>query len=349
MISSRGYAAMTAKGALVPFDFERRDPEPNDVVIEILYCGICHSDIHQVREEWGPSHFPLVPGHEIIGRVVRTGQAVQKFKTGDVVGVGVFVDSCRECAECRSGNEHFCVKIPVWTYNYEDPRHGGFTYGGYSNNIVVHEDYVLRIPDGLDLAAAAPLLCAGITTYSPLRHWKVGPGMKVGIVGLGGLGHMALKFSRALGASHIVQFTTSPNKREDALRLGAHEVVLSRDERAVMAHAGTFDFILDAVSANHDMNVLLTLLKRDGHLVMVGLPSEPLAIGAFPLISGRKSLAGSMIGGIQETQEMLDFCAEKKITADIELIPIQKVNEAYERTIRADVKYRFVIDLASLK
>lgn len=349
MISSRGYAAMTAKGALVPFDFERRDPEPNDVVIEILYCGICHSDIHQVREEWGPSHFPLVPGHEIIGRVVRTGPAVQKFKTGDVVGVGVFVDSCRECAECRSGNEHFCVKIPVWTYNYEDPRHGGFTYGGYSNNIVVHEDYVLRIPDGLDLAAAAPLLCAGITTYSPLRHWKVGPGMKVGIVGLGGLGHMALKFSRALGASHIVQFTTSPNKREDALRLGAHEVVLSRDERAVMAHAGTFDFILDAVSANHDMNVLLTLLKRDGHLVMVGLPSEPLAIGAFPLISGRKSLAGSMIGGIRETQEMLDFCAEKKIAADIELIPIQKVNEAYERTIRADVKYRFVIDLASLK
>lgn len=349
MISSRGYAAMTAKGALVPFDFERRDPEPNDVVIEILYCGICHSDIHQVREEWGPSHFPLVPGHEIIGRVVRTGPAVQKFKTGDVVGVGVFVDSCRECAECRSGNEHFCVKIPVWTYNYEDPRHGGFTYGGYSNNIVVHEDYVLRIPDGLDLAAAAPLLCAGITTYSPLRHWKVGPGMKVGIVGLGGLGHMALKFSRALGASHIVQFTTSPNKREDALRLGAHEVVLSRDERAVMAHAGTFDFILDAVSANHDMNVLLALLKRDGHLVMVGLPSEPLAIGAFALISGRKSLAGSMIGGIRETQEMLDFCAEKKITADIELIPIQKVNEAYERTIRADVKYRFVIDLASLK
>jgi len=349
MISSRGYAAFTPKGELAPFDFERREPEPNDVVIEILYCGICHSDIHQVREEWGPSHFPLVPGHEIIGKVVRTGSAVTRFKPGDVAGVGVFVDSCRECAECRSGNEHFCVKAPVWTYNAEDPRHGGFTYGGYSNNIVVHEDYVLRIPPGLDLAAAAPLLCAGITTYSPLRHWKVGPGQKVGIVGLGGLGHMALKFSRALGASHIVQFTTSPNKRDDALRLGAHEVVISRDERAVMAHAGTFDFILDAVSANHDVNVLLSLLKRDGHLVLVGLPSEPLAVGAFPLISGRKSLSGSMIGGIRETQEMLDFCGAHGIVADIERIPIQKVNEAYERTIRADVKYRFVIDLSSLK
>jgi len=349
MISSRGYAAFTPKGALAPFDFERRDPEPNDVVIEILYCGICHSDIHQVREEWGPSHFPLVPGHEIIGKVVRTGSAVTKFKPGDVAGVGVFVDSCRECAECRVGNEHFCQKALVLTYNAEDPRHGGFTYGGYSNNIVVHEDYVLRIPPGLDLAAAAPLLCAGITTYSPLRHWKVGPGQKVGIVGLGGLGHMALKFSRALGASHIVQFTTSPNKRDDALRLGAHEVVLSRDRRAVRAHAGAFDFILDAVSANHDVNILLSLLKRDGHLVLVGLPSEPLAVAAFPLISGRKSLSGSMIGGIRETQEMLDFCAAHGIVADIELIPIQKVNEAYERTIRADVKYRFVIDLSSLK
>jgi uncharacterized zinc-type alcohol dehydrogenase-like protein len=349
MISSRGYAAMASKGALVPFDFERRDPEPHDVVIEILYCGICHSDIHQVREEWGPSFFPLVPGHEIIGKVVRTGSAVRKFKADDIVGVGVFVDSCRECAECRAGNEHFCLRTPVWTYNAQDPRHGGVTYGGYSNNIVVHEDYVLRIPGGLNLAAAAPLLCAGITTYSPLRHWQVGPGMKVGIVGLGGLGHMALKFSRALGASHIVQFTTSPSKRDDALRLGAHEVVLSRDERAVKAHAGTFDFILDAVSANHDLNTLLGLLKRDGHLVMVGLPAEPLPVGAFSLIAGRKSLAGSMIGGIRETQEMLDFCGTHNIVADIELIPIQKVNEAYERTIRADVKYRFVIDLASLK
>jgi len=348
MISSRGYAARDARSGLAPFEFERREPEPNDVVIEILYCGICHSDIHQVREEWGPSFFPLVPGHEIVGRVARTGAGVKKVKAGDMAGVGVFVDSCRECAECRCGNEHFCHQTPTWTYNAEDRRHGGFTYGGYSNNIVVHEDYVLRIPAGLDPAATAPLLCAGITTYSPLRHWKVGPGMKTGVVGLGGLGHMALKFSRAFGAAHVVQFTTSPNKREDALRLGAHEVVVSKDEKAMRAHAGSFDFIIDTVSASHDINLLLSLLKRDGHLALVGLPSEPLAVGAFSLIAGRKSLSGSMIGGIRETQEMLEFCAARGIAADIELIPIQKVNEAYERTIRADVKYRFVIDLATL-
>ena len=348
MIHSHGYAAFDSRNPLAPLKFERRDPGPQDLVIEIQYCGVCHSDIHQARDEWGTSVYPMVPGHEIVGRVVRAGSSVKKFVEGDLAGVGVFVDSCRACAECKAGQEHFCQSVPIWTYNAPEKQTGGFTYGGYSNNIVVDESYTLRISPKLKLAATAPLLCAGITTYSPLRHWKVGPGQKVGIAGLGGLGHMALKFARSFGAAHIVQFTTSLGKKEDALRLGAHEVVLSKDEKAVQAHAGSFDFIIDTVSAPHDVNILLSLLRRDGHLVLVGLPSDPLPVGAFPLIAGRKSLSGSMIGGIRETQEMLDYCAEHGIASDIELIPIQQLNEAYERTIRSDVKYRFVIDMASL-
>jgi uncharacterized zinc-type alcohol dehydrogenase-like protein len=347
MLHSHGYAAMKAKGALAPYAFDRRDPGPTDVVLEIRYCGVCHSDIHQVNSEWGPSVYPLVPGHEIVGHITRTGSAAKKFAVGDLAGVGVFVDSCRTCAECLAGQEHFCHSAPVWTYGAPDKHTGGFTYGGYSNNIVVDEAFALRISPKLDLAATAPLLCAGITTYSPLRHWKVGPGQKTGVFGLGGLGHMALKFSHSFGA-HVVQFTTSLSKREDALRLGADEVVLSKDEKAMQAHAGSFDFIIDTVSAPHDVNILLSLLKRDGHLVLVGLPPEPLPVAAFALITGRKSLSGSMIGGIAETQEMLDYCADHGIVSDIELIPIQKINEAYERTIRSDVKYRFVIDAASL-
>jgi alcohol dehydrogenase (NADP+) len=347
MIHSHGYAAMKAKGALAPFAFDRRDPGPQDVVLQIQYCGVCHSDIHQVNSDWGPSVYPLVPGHEIVGRVTRTGSAVKKFAVGDLAGVGVFVDSCRTCAECTSGQEHFCHGGLVWTYGAPEKQTGGSTYGGYSNNIVVDEAYALRIPPKLDPAATAPLLCAGITTYSPMRHWKAGPGKRVGVVGLGGLGHMALKFARLFGA-HVVQFTTSPGKREDALRLGAHEVVLSKDEKAMRAQTGSFDFILDTVSAPHDVNILLSLLKRDGHLTLVGLPPEPMPVAAFSVIAGRKSLSGSMIGSIAETQEMLDYCAEHGIVSDIELIPIQKINEAYERTIRSDVKYRFVIDAASI-
>jgi len=347
MIHSHGYAAMKAKGALEPFAFDRRDPGPSDVVLQIQYCGVCHSDIHQVNSEWGPSVYPMVPGHEIVGRVTRTGSAAKKFAVGDLAGVGVFVDSCRTCAECAAGQEHFCQSAPIWTYGAPDKHTGGITYGGYSNSIVVDEAYALRISPKLDLAATAPLLCAGITTYSPLRHWKVGPGQKTGVVGLGGLGHMALKFSHSFGA-YVVQFTTSISKREDALRLGADEVVLSKDEKAMQAHAGSFDFIIDAVSAPHDVNILLSLLKRDGHLVLVGLPPEPLPVAAFALITGRRSLSGSMIGGIGETQEMLDYCADHGIVSDIELIPIQKIGEAYERTIRSDVKYRFVIDAASI-
>ena len=347
MIPASGYAAYSPGAALAPYSFERRDPAPSDVVIEILYCGVCHTDIHQVRDEWGGAVFPMVPGHEIVGRVVRTGSAVTRFQAGDIAAVGCMVDSCRSCANCQAGEEQYCLKGSVFTYNSPDPQSGGMTYGGYSNNIVVDEAFTLKISPKLDPAASAPLLCAGITTYSPLRHWNVGPGQKVGIVGLGGLGHMALKFARSFGA-HVVQFTTSPGKRDDALRLGAHEVVLSRDEDAMKAHAGTFDFILDTVSAPHDLNVLLGMLRRDGHLVIVGVPTEAPQVAPGSLIFGRKSLAGSLIGGIRQTQEMLDYCAEHNITADIELIPIQKIDEAFERTVRADVKYRFVIDMASL-
>ena len=347
MIQASGYAAYNPGAALSPFSFERRDPAPTDVVIEILYCGVCHTDIHQVRDEWGGAVYPMVPGHEIVGRVVRTGSAVTRFQTGDIAAVGCMVDSCRSCTNCQAGEEQYCLQGSVFTYNSPDPQSGGMTYGGYSNSIVVDEAFTLKVSPKLDPAASAPLLCAGITTYSPLRHWNVGPGQKVGIVGLGGLGHMALKFSRSFGA-HVVQFTTSPGKREDALRLGAHEVVLSRDEEAMKAHAGTFDFILDTVSAPHDLNVLLGMLRRDGHLVIVGVPTEAPQVAPGSLIFGRKSLAGSLIGGIRQTQEMLDYCAEHNITSDIELIPIQKIDEAFERTVRADVKYRFVIDMASL-
>ncbi len=348
MIQSQGYAALAAKETLAPFSFERRDPGPNDVAIDIRYCGVCHSDIHQARDEWGMGMFPMVPGHEIVGHVTKLGSSVTNFKEGDLVGVGCMVDSCRSCENCKDGEEQFCSNGTTFTYASTDKNTGGPTFGGYSNNIVVDQDFVLRVSPKLELAAVAPLLCAGITTYSPLRHSKVGPGQKVGVFGLGGLGHMALKFARSFGAQ-VVQFTTSENKKADALRLGAHEVALSKDEEAMKAQAGTFDFIIDTVSATHDLNQLTPLLKREGKLVMVGLPNEPLPLAIGNLIFGRRSIAGSLIGGIRETQEMLDYCADHDIVSDIELIPIQKINEAFERTVKADVKYRFVIDMATLK
>ena len=347
MISSRGYAAQNRTTPLAPFSFERRDPGPNDVVIEIQFCGVCHSDIHQVRDEWGGAVYPMVPGHEIVGRVTRVGSAVTKFREGDPVGVGCMVDSCRICVNCKDGEEQLCLNGTVFTYNSQEKGSGRNTYGGYSNNIVVDQDFVLKISPKIKLAAAAPLLCAGITTYSPMRRYKVGPGKKVGIVGLGGLGHMGLKFARSFGA-HVVQFTTSPGKKEDALRLGAHEVVISKDAAAMKAHANSFDFILDTVSANHDMDALLSLLKRDGHLAIVGAPPDPLSVQAFTLILGRRSLAGSIIGGVRETQEMLDYCAEHDIASDIEIIPMNRIEEAFARTVKADVKYRFVIDMSTL-
>ena len=347
MISTQGYAARDSQGALAPFSFERREPGPSDVVIDIEFCGVCHSDIHQVRDEWNGAKYPMVPGHEIVGRVARVGSAVTKFKGGDLAGVGCLVNSCHTCANCKQDQEQFCLTGATFTYNSTDKQTGGVTYGGYSNKIVVDESFVLKISPNLDLAATAPLLCAGITTYSPMRHWKVGPGQKVGVNGLGGLGHMALKFARAFGA-HVVQFTRSEGKTEDALRLGANEVVLSKDSEAMSAHEGTFDFIIDTVSADHDITTLLTLLKLDGHLVLVGLPTNPLLVPATALIFARRSLAGSLIGGIRETQEMLDFCAERGIVSDIELVPMNKINEAFERTVKADVKYRFVIDMATL-
>jgi uncharacterized zinc-type alcohol dehydrogenase-like protein len=347
MIRSHGYAAAKAKAALAPFAFERRDPGDRDVFIEILYCGVCHTDIHQVNNDWGMAEYPIVPGHEIVGRVVQVGSAVTKFAAGDLAGVGCLVNSCRVCSPCQGGEEQFCEDGPTFTYSSADKRTGGFTYGGYSNNMVVDEAFALKISPKLDLAAAAPLLCAGITTYSPLRRGNVGPGKKLGVIGLGGLGHMALKFGRSFGA-HVVQFTTSANKTEDALRLGAHEVVLSKDANAMAAQAGSFDFILDTVYAPHDINALIALLKHDGSLVLVGVPSDPLPVAMAPLIMARRSLSGSLIGGIRETQEMLDYCAGHGIASDIELTPIQKINEAYQRILKADVKYRFVIDLASL-
>jgi uncharacterized zinc-type alcohol dehydrogenase-like protein len=321
------------------------------VQIEILFCGVCHSDLHQVRDEWkavAPTVYPCVPGHEIVGRVVRTGSAVKKFKEGDIAAVGCMVGSCGVCSNCREGLEQYCDQFPVLTYNSEDKVLGGVTYGGYSDSIVVDEAFTLRLSNNLDLAATAPVLCAGITTYSPMRTWNVGKGKKAGVVGLGGLGHMAVKFGHAFGA-HIVLFTTSPNKAADALRLGADEVVLSNNEAEMRKHAGSFDFILDTVSADHDVSAYLNLLKRDGTLTLVGAPSKPVAVPAFGLIMGRHRIAGSAIGGIKETQEMLDFCADNGITADIELIRIQQINEAYERLLKGDVKYRFVIDMASLK
>jgi uncharacterized zinc-type alcohol dehydrogenase-like protein len=348
---AKAYAARSATTSLAPFTFERRSPRPQDVQIEILYCGVCHSDLHQVRNEWKevmPTVYPCVPGHEIVGRVVKVGNTVKKFKEGDIAAVGCLVDSCRVCANCRAGQEQYCENGFTLTYNFEDKFLGGVTYGGYSDSIVVDEAYVLRVPDKLDPAGAAPLLCAGITTYSPLRHWKVGKGQKVGIVGLGGLGHMGVKFAHAFGA-HVVLFTTSPNKTADAHRLGAYEVAVSKNEAEMQKHVGSFDFILDTVSADHDLNAYLQLLKLDGALTLVGAPEKPAGVSAFNLIMKRRRIAGSAIGGIQETQEMLDFCAKHGITSDIELINIQQIDKAYERLLKSDVKYRFVIDMASLK
>lgn len=348
MQKTLGYAAFDRQSPLAPFSFERRQPGPSDVQIEILYCGVCHSDIHQVRNEWDNATYPMVPGHEIVGRVTALGIDVTEFSIGENVGVGCLVDSCRTCPDCQQHLEQFCNNA-VFTYNAPDPQSGGSTYGGYSNQIVVDQDYVLHISDKLDLASAAPLLCAGITTYSPLKHWRVKAGDKVGIVGLGGLGHMGLKFARALGA-HVVLFTTSANKAEDGKRLGANEVVLSKETDAMSRHTASFDFILDTVAAAHDLDAYTQLLKRDGTLCLVGLPDHPHPSPAVGnLIFKRRSIVGSLIGGIKETQEMLDFCAEHDISADIEIIPIQDINQAYERMLRNDVKYRFVIDLASLK
>ncbi len=349
-LKTKAYAAASAKSPLAPASIPRRSPRPQDVQIEILYCGVCHSDLHQVRDEWrsvAPTVYPCVPGHEIVGRVVKAGSAVKKFKEGDIAAVGCMVGSCGVCSSCREGLEQYCERFPVFTYNGEDKILGGVTYGGYSESIVVDEAFVLRVPERLDLAATAPLLCAGITTYSPMRHWKVGKGQKLGVVGLGGLGHMAVKFGKALGAD-VVLFTTSPGKTADALRLGAHEVVVSKNEAEMAKHLGSFDFILDTVSAHHDLNAYLNLLKRDGTLTLVGAPPTPEPVSAFALIMRRRQLVGSAIGGIRETQEMLDFCAEHGIVSDIELIPIQQINEAYERLLKSDVKYRFVIDMKSL-
>lgn len=348
---AKAFAAQSATSGLAPFTLQRRTPRPQDIQIEILYCGVCHSDLHQVRNEWEafmPTVYPCVPGHEIVGRVVKVGSAVKKLKEGDIAAVGCMVDSCRHCENCLAGEEQYCINMMTLTYNGEDKILGGVTYGGYSDSIVVDENYVLRVSNGLNPAGAAPLLCAGITTYSPLRHWNVGKGQKVGIVGLGGLGHMGVKFAKALGAN-VVLFTTSPNKTADAIRLGADEVVVSKNAAEMQKHAGSFNFILDCVSAEHDLNAYLQLLKLDGTLTLVGAPPNPTPIAAFNLIIGRRRLAGSAIGGIRETQEMLDFCAEKGITSDIEVIKIQQVNQAYDRLLKGDVKYRFVIDNASLK
>jgi uncharacterized zinc-type alcohol dehydrogenase-like protein len=350
MYNAKAYSAASATAALAPATISRRDPTENDVQIEILYCGICHSDLHSVRNEWSEfmaAVYPIVPGHEIIGRVTNTGSAVSRFKPGDLAGVGCMVASDGTCEHCRADLEQFCPNR-ILTYNSPDQHLGGVTYGGYSESIVVDQHFVLRVPSRLDLAATAPLLCAGITTYSPLRHWGVTKGKKVGVIGLGGLGHMAVKLADAFGA-HVVVFTTSRGKTEDALRLGADEVVVSRKADEMGKHAESFDFILDTVSAPHDINAYLSLLRRDGNLTLVGAPPEPLAVPAFSLIGGRHSLSGSAIGGIAETQEMLDFCGEHNLTADVEVIPIQKLNEAYERLLKGDVKYRFSIDMASLK
>ncbi|NQE33509.1 NAD(P)-dependent alcohol dehydrogenase [Microcoleus asticus] len=350
MYNTKAYSAASATSPLASDTIARRDPTEHDVQIEILFCGICHSDVHSVRNEWSDfmsTTYPIVPGHEMVGRITQVGSAVTKYKPGDLAGVGCMVDSDGTCPQCKANLEQFCPSLTL-TYNSPDKHLGGVTYGGYSDSIVVDERFVLRVPDNLDLAGVAPLLCAGITTYSPLRHWGVTKDKKVGVVGLGGLGHMGVKFARAFGA-HVVVFTTSPGKTEDALRLGAHEVVVSRNADEMQKHAGSFDFILDTVSAKHDINVYLNLLRLDGNITLVGAPENPLEVAAFSLIMGRRSLSGSNIGGIAETQEMLDFCSEHNITANVEVIPIQKVNEAYERLLKSDVKYRFCIDMASLK
>jgi uncharacterized zinc-type alcohol dehydrogenase-like protein len=350
MYKTKAYSAASATSGLAHTSIPRRDPTPHDVQLEILFCGICHSDVHQVRNEWStimPTLYPIVPGHEIIGRVAKVGSAVTKYKAGDLAAVGCLVDSDGTCPQCKSGHEQFCPNF-VLTFNSPDKHLGGVTYGGYSDSIVVDERFVLRVPANLNPAGAAPLLCAGITTYSPIRRWNVGKSTKVGVVGLGGLGHMAVKFAHALGA-HVVVFTTSPGKQESATRLGANEVVISRDANQMQKHTGSFDFILDAVAAHHDINAYISLLRPLGTLTLVGAPEKPLAVPAFSLLMGCRNLSGSLIGGIAQTQEMLDFCGKHNITADVEVIPIQKANEAYERLLKSDVKYRFSIDMASLK
>lgn len=350
MIKAKAYSAASATSPLAPDTIQRRETTEHDVQIEIFYCGICHSDLHTVRDEWHsvmPTTFPCVPGHEIVGRVTKVGSEVCTFKPGDVVGVGCMVDSDQSCPNCQANVEQFCPES-TFTYNSSDKHLGGVTYGGYSESIVVDEKFVLRVPGNLDLAGVAPLLCAGITTYSPIRRWGDIKGKKVGVVGLGGLGHMGVKFAKAFGA-HVVVFTTSPGKKDDALRLGADEVIISTGAEEMKKHAGSFNFILDTIAADHDINAYLAMLGLDGNMTLVGAPEKPLAVSAFALIFGRKSLSGSLIGGIKETQEMLDFCGKHNITSDVEIIPIQKVNEAYERLVKSDVKYRFSIDMASLK
>ncbi|MDA1342948.1 MAG: NAD(P)-dependent alcohol dehydrogenase [Proteobacteria bacterium] len=347
MLKTHGYAAHNNHSPLVPYSFERRNPGANDVQIEISFCGVCHSDIHQVRNEWGNATFPMIPGHEIVGKVIAIGNQVTGFNIGETVGVGCLVDSCHACPDCADNLEQFC-NTATFSYNSADKVSGGNTYGGYSSQIVVDQHFVLHISNKLDPAAAAPLLCAGITTYSPLKHWQIGKGDKVGIVGLGGLGHMGVKFARAMGA-HVVLITTSASKVGDAIRLGAHEVVISKDTEAMRQHQLSFDFILNTVAATHDLDRFTELLKRDGTLCLVGLPDQPHPSPSVGnLIFKRRQIAGSLIGGLKETQEMLDFCAEHNIVSDVEIIPIQQINQAYERMLKSDVKYRFVIDLASL-
>jgi uncharacterized zinc-type alcohol dehydrogenase-like protein len=346
-ISTPTYAAQSATTPLAPFTIERREPGPNEVLIDILYCGVCHSDIHNVRNEWGGARYPMVPGHEVVGKVARVGGAVSKWRVGDTVGVGCFVDSCRHCEACGAGEEQFCEKGMVGTYNSYEKDGKTLTFGGYSTRMTVDENYLLRVPAGIPLERAAPLLCAGITTYSPLRHFGVKAGDHVAVVGLGGLGHMGVKFAKAMGA-HVTVLSHSPNKREDALKLGADDFVVTQEAEAFEKNARRFDFILDTVSAQHDYNAYLGLLKRDGTMVLVGAP-DPSPLSPFPLILGRRRLAGSLIGGIKETQEMLDFCAANDVASDVEVIPIQQINEAYARMLKGDVRYRFVIDTASLQ
>ena len=350
-INVKGYASHAPTSQLVPFSFERRTPRPSDVLIDILYCGICHSDIHSARNEWGWTQYPFVPGHEIVGRVSAIGTEVRKFSVGDLVGVGCLVDSCRHCASCNDGLEQYCDNGFTGTYNGEDKIGGTphkVTFGGYSDKITVDQRFVLRIPDGLDPAAAAPLLCAGITTYSPLKHWKVGKGQKIGIIGLGGLGHMGVKFAHAMGAQ-VVMITTSPEKGQDAKKLGADEVLLSKNVEAMTAAQSSFDFLLNTIPVGHDVDPYMALLKRDSTMVVVGAVEPLKKVSGIPLIFRRRSMAGSLIGGIPETQEMLDFCGKHNITCDIEMVAIQDVNQAYDRTVKGDVKYRFVIDMSSLQ
>jgi uncharacterized zinc-type alcohol dehydrogenase-like protein len=346
-MTTRAYAAQTARSPLAPFEAPRREVGPHDVHIDIAFCGVCHSDIHQVRDEWGGSIFPMVPGHEIVGRITKVGSGVTRFKVGDLAGVGCMVDSCRTCDACRRDLEQFCERGAAMTYNGTLMDRKTLTYGGYSKDVVVDEAFTLRIAPGADLSAVAPLLCAGITTYSPLRHWKVGKGQRVGVVGLGGLGHMGVKLAAAMGAE-VTMLSTSRSKEADARRLGAHGFALTSDKATFKKLAGHFDFILDTISAPHDLNAYIGMLRTDGAMVLVGAPPEATPVQAFSLIGGRKTLAGSLIGGIVETQEMLDFCAERKIGADVEVIPIQKINEAYERMLKGDVRYRFSIDCATL-